>query len=79
MLEAVAPLAAERPAVVAFGTAERASLAAALDSLAALGVARAAVVRLFVSGAAWAERTRWLLGLSDRPPSARSGEGAAEP
>lgn len=66
---AVAPLADELPAVVAFGMADPATLEAGLDSLSSLGVDRAAVVRMFVSGESFFEQTEYFLGMRDERPA----------
>lgn len=67
--QAVAPIAAARPTVVAFGMADPVTLSAALDTLHAQGVTKVAVVRLFVSGRSFLPETRYLLGLTDSAPS----------
>jgi hypothetical protein len=69
VLDAVAPLAAEAPLEVAFGMADACSLQAATRKLEARGVRRIAVVRLFVSGESWYERTEQILGLRDGAPA----------
>jgi len=51
------------PTAVAFGMADATTLTAGLDSLSRQGVRRVAVVRLFVSGDSFLERTAALLGL----------------
>lgn len=71
----LAPLRAELPLEVAFGMAEAASLQAAVQRLEARGVRRIGVVRLFISGESWLERTEQILGV--RPgaaPKAAHGE-----
>jgi hypothetical protein len=50
------------PVEIAFGMADTASLAAAAEKLEARGVRRVAVVRLFISGASFLERTEYILG-----------------
>lgn len=67
---AVAPLARELPAVLALGMADPSTLVPALDSLRTMGVTRVAVVRLFVSGRSFLDRTRHLLGISPERPGA---------
>ena len=65
---AVRPINDRVPTVVAYGMADPRTLGAALDTLAATGVSRVAVVRLFMSGRSFSRQTRYLLGLSeDRP------------
>lgn len=68
MLEVVDPLRDEIPTVVAFGMADRKSLETAIRELEARGIRRIAVVRLFISGSSFLERTERLLGLD--PPTA---------
>lgn len=65
---AVAPLRDRLPVEIAFGMADPNTLEAALDRLAAEGVTRAAVVRLFVSGESFLHPTEYLLGLRSDPP-----------
>ena len=66
---ALAPLEGEQPFEIAFGMADAASLQAAVDKLEARGVDRIGVVRLFVSGESWYERTRQILGLEPGAPA----------
>lgn len=63
------------PVVTAFGMAERATLESALDSLGSLGVERVAVVRLFLSGSSFRERTERLLGISAGGAAPVAGAG----
>lgn len=80
---ALAPLREEFPLEIAFGMADAASLQAASDRLRAQGVTRIGVVRLFVSGDSWYERTRHILGLApgapvrpkEEPHAAHGGHG----
>jgi hypothetical protein len=67
--DAVAPLGREVPTAIAYGMADPATLAHALDSLRGEGVSRVAVVRMFVSGASFIDQTEYLLGLDPTPPS----------
>lgn len=74
----LAPLRQDYPLEIAFGMADPASLQDAVKRLEARGVRRIAVVRLFISGESWFERTQQILGLragaSPRPaPSAHPG------
>src|SRR5688500_17876784 len=57
------------PTAIAYGMADPATLAQALDSLRSIGVERVAVVRMFVSGASFLPQTEYLLGLSAEPPA----------
>ena len=61
--QALAPLQAEFPMRIAFGMADAASLQAGVDALQRQGVKRIGVVRLFISGESWYQRTRQILGL----------------
>lgn len=65
---AIEPLQQEMPVAVAFGMANPMTLAAAVDSLEALGVDEILVVRLFLSGDSFLEETGYILGLHDRRP-----------
>lgn len=60
----LAPLAREMPVELAFGMAEAASMQSAVKRLEDRGVHRIAVVRLFISGESWYERTEQILGLA---------------
>jgi len=64
----LAPLRAGYPLEIAFGMADAASLQAAVQRLEAKGVRKVAVVRLFVSGESWYERTEQILGLKPGAP-----------
>lgn len=72
VLRAVAPLANHYPIEVAFGMADPATLQEAIERLEARGVAKIGVVRLFISGESWLERTEQILGL--RPGAAAAPE-----
>jgi sirohydrochlorin cobaltochelatase len=60
----LAPLSKETPIELAFGMAEAASMQSAVKRLEDRGVHRIAVVRLFISGESWYERTEQILGLA---------------
>ena len=64
VLAAAAPLRNRYKIEVAFGMADPRSLQTAVSKLEAQGVRRIAVVRLFISGESWYERTRQILGLA---------------
>jgi len=64
----LAPLRAGYPLEIAFGMADAVSLQAAVQRLEARGVTKVAVVRLFVSGESWYERTEQILGLKPGAP-----------
>lgn len=68
VLEAVAPLQDRVPLEVAFGMADAVSIQDAVAALEARGVERIGVVRLFVSGESWYERTGQILGLREGAP-----------
>lgn len=76
VLEATEPLAEEVPLEVAFGMADACSLQEAVARLEAEGVRRVGVVRLFVSGESWYERTEQILGLSPGAPAEEIAEQA---
>lgn len=65
---ATAALAERLPLEIAFGMADAASLQAAIDRLESRGVDRIGVVRLFISGDSWLERTEQILGLAPGAP-----------
>lgn len=64
----LAPLRTGYPLEIAFGMADAVSLQAAVRRLEAKGVKKVAVVRLFVSGESWYERTEQILGLKPGAP-----------
>jgi len=66
---ALAPLAQEQPLEIAFGMADAASLQEGVRRLEAQGVKRIGVVRLFVSGESWYERTAQIVGLMPGAPA----------
>jgi hypothetical protein len=68
VLEAVAPLAEDYRLEVAFGMADAASLQDSISRLEVRGVKRIGVVRLFISGDSWYERTQQILGLLEGAP-----------
>jgi hypothetical protein len=61
--DAIEPLRAQIPTVVAFGMANPVTLQAAVDTLESRGVKRIVVVRLFISGQSFFTRTEYLFGL----------------
>lgn len=67
--EALAPLRAQQPLEIAFGMADAASLQEGVRKLEAQGVHRVGVVRLFVSGESWYQRTAQILGLEAGAPA----------
>lgn len=66
--DALQPLAREMPLEIAFGMADANSLQEAVRKLEVRGVERIGVVRLFVSGESWYERTEQILGLKPGAP-----------
>jgi sirohydrochlorin cobaltochelatase len=68
VLAAVEPLRARNKLEVAFGMADAASLQRSVSELEDQGVRRIAVVRLFVSGESWYERTQQILGIAPGAP-----------
>lgn len=76
---ALAPLAERRPLAIAFGMADPASLQAATADLEGRGVTHIGVLRLFLSGESWRERTAQIFGLAPgaapRPPAADGSHG----
>jgi sirohydrochlorin ferrochelatase len=73
----LAPLRDDYSLEIAFGMADAASLQEGVRRLEAQGARRIAVVRLFISGESWYERTEQILGLAPGAPPRRS-EGAHE-
>lgn len=69
ILETVAPLTADFTLEVAFGMADAVSLQDAVTRLEQRGAERIAVVRLFISGESWYERTEQILGMIEGAPS----------
>lgn len=65
----LAPVARDYPLEMAFGMADAASLQDAVSRLEARGVSRIAVVRLFISGESWHERTEQILGIRPGAPA----------
>lgn len=57
------------PVAAAFGMADAGSMERAVRELEAAGVKHVGVVRMFVSGESWYERTEQILGLRDGAPS----------
>lgn len=60
----LSPLRDDYPVEIAFGMAEAASLQSGVSRLEQRGVRRIVVVRLFISGESWYERTEQILGLA---------------
>ena len=67
--QAAAKLRATTPVEIAFGMADAGSLEAAVRRLEAAGVEHVGVVRLFISGESWYQRTEQILGMEQGAPS----------
>ena len=78
LAEAVEPLRARYPVEMALGMADAGSIEQAVRGLEARGVNHVGVVRVFISGESWYERTLQILGLREgappRPDQARLAE-----
>lgn len=70
VLQTVAPLRSKYEIEVAFGMADAASLQDAVRKLEARNVRRIGVVRMFISGESWLERTEQIFGLRAGAPAA---------
>lgn len=71
LMEAVQPLKAHFPVEVALGMADAGSIEAAVRRLESQGVRQVGVVRVFISGESWYERTLQILGVqAGAPPRA---------
>ncbi len=73
---AVAPLRQGQHVEIAFGMADAATIQDAVGRLEARGVRRIAVVRLFVSGESWWDRTRQIFGLEEGAPARAASAGS---
>jgi hypothetical protein len=78
VLDAVATLGAEYPIQVAFGMADASTIEEGVQNLEAAEVEQIGVVRLFISGESWFERTEQILGLIEGAPSAAEARAEAE-
>lgn len=80
VLSAVAPLRDQHTIEVAFGMADAVSIQEAVQRLEARGIRNIGVVRLFVSGESWYDRTEQILGIAEgapaRPEPAEHAHGA---
>lgn len=68
VLSAIKPLENEMKIEVSFGMADAFSIQEAVQKLEARGVRKIAVVRLFISGESWLNRTRQIIGLDAGAP-----------
>src|SRR5690606_24507656 len=75
VLDTVAPLTDDHNLEVAFGMADAVSMQEAVSRLEQRGADRIAVVRLFISGESWYERTGQILGMRDGAPSREEAAG----
>lgn len=73
--DAVRGLRSRVPTALSFGMADPATLRSGLDSLRARNVERVALVRLFITGSSFLERTESILGLSSDAPAVHATEG----
>ncbi len=69
VLAAVEPLKDQTKIEVAFGMADAVSIQEAVTRLEARGVKKIGVVRLFISGESWYDRTQQILGVSEGAPA----------
>ncbi len=67
--EAVEPIEASFPVEVALGMADAGSMEAAVRRLETRGVSHVGVVRVFISGESWHERTLQILGVREGAPA----------
>jgi sirohydrochlorin cobaltochelatase len=74
VLDAVSPLRSRYPVEVAFGMADACSLQEGVRKLESQGVRTIGVVRLFISGESWFERTEQIFGLKEGAPPPAAGE-----
>jgi hypothetical protein len=74
---ALAPLRDEFPLQVAYGMADAVSLQEGVEALERQGVERIGVVRLFISGESWYDRTRQILGLAPGAPDRATAQAQA--
>ncbi|HVW29993.1 MAG TPA: CbiX/SirB N-terminal domain-containing protein [Polyangiaceae bacterium] len=71
VLDSVKPLRERYDVEVAFGMADATTIQEAVRKLEARGARRIGVVRLFVSGASWYERTQQILGIAPGAPNTK--------
>lgn len=78
VLAAIEPLKDEHNIEVAFGMADAASLQQGVERLEARGARRIGVVRLFISGESFLERTEQILGLAPGAPQRSAAQAEHE-
>ena len=69
LAEAIKPLKARFPVELALGMADAGSMEAAVRRLESQGVRHVGLVRVFISGESWYERTLRILGIQEGAPS----------
>jgi len=69
LMDAVEPLGASFPVEVALGMADAGSMEAAVRRLESRGVSHVGVVRVFISGESWYDRTLQILGIQEGAPA----------
>ena len=74
VLQATSEVSAKYPVEVAFGMADAGSLERSVRRLEKFGVKDVGVVRMFVSGESWYERTQQILGTIDGAPQKNTDE-----
>jgi len=72
--KAVAPLREQYPLELALGMADAGSMEAAVRKLESRGVTHVGVVRVFISGESWHDRTLQILGLREGAPPRTGGD-----
>ena len=77
--ESIIDLASSYPIEIAFGMADAGSIEASVDRLEAAGVEHVGVVRMFVSGESWYDRTKQILGLQEGAPSKEEADKTPQP
>ncbi len=77
VLDSVDALREQFPVEVAFGMADAGSLEESVRNLEQQGVDHVGVVRLFISGESWLERTQQILGMQEGAPSKAEWEANA--
>ena len=75
--QAITALHREYPVSIAFGMADAGSMERAVRQLESEGVAHVGVVRMFISGESWYERTEQILGIEEGAPSKQQAQQQA--
>ena len=80
VLDSITALRQQYPVAVAFGMADAGSIERSVRKLEASRVTHVAVVRLFISGESWYDRTRQILGVTTgAPEKSKIAQGAGSP